>query len=136
MDTLHFGSDAVIWLGISILGYFLRDLIKTNREQHEENKKALKTQGDATTAALQQIADRIKSDDEILAVVNGKYVSRRETDLITKESDKTHDAILEKLETANEEIAILRNHWHEKVLESYNRAVELLTRISIRMERP
>jgi hypothetical protein len=125
MDTLHFGSDAIIWLGISILGYFLRDLIKSNKSQHE-----------STAKALQAISDRIKSDDEILAVVNGKYVSRRETDLITKESDKTHDAILEKLETANEEIAILRNHWHEKVLESYNRAVELLTRISIRMERP
>ncbi len=117
METLHFGSDAVLWLALLVIAYFLRDLIETNKKQHE-----------STNTALQVIASRIKSDEEILAVVNGKYISRNENALMIKEADGAHASIREKIQASESEIKTLREQWFGKIS-------ELLSKLSMQMER-
>jgi hypothetical protein len=88
-----------------------------NREQHRTN-----------TLSLEKIVASIKSDNEILAIVNGKYVSRRENDLLLKDSDRAHANLAEKLAVTDKEVATLREHWHGAI-------AALISKISTQMER-
>jgi len=104
MGELHLGIDSVLLFALGIIGYFLRWVHKKNEETHTENK-----------AALQAIEKRLLSDLEILGVVNGKYVSRKEQDLVLRESETQHRHLSEKIETLSKEAAGLRTLWDNSI---------------------
>lgn len=104
MESLHFGSDALLWLALGIIAYFLRELNVANKEKHDY---ALKE--------IELLKTQVLSNDEILGVVNGKYISRRENDLMLKESDQAHAQLAQRIVKAEEETQNLRKHWHDSV---------------------
>ena len=65
MDLSHIGADPLLLLLFSVCGYFIR-----NRFMNIDSQ-----------------ISKIKSDAEILEVVNSKYVSRREFELVTTQLD-------------------------------------------------
>lgn len=104
-SSIHFVSDFLLGLAVAIVGYFLRELNSANKEKHAF---ALKE--------IELLKAQLLSSDEILAVVNGKYVSRRENDLMLKESDLAHAQLTHRIDKAEEETDKLRKHWHDAVV--------------------
>lgn len=75
-EPLNIGTDAILFLLIGIIGYFLRDAHQT----------------------IKANSKKIKSDDELLQLINGKYLSRRELDLMLRERDEWRQGIVDQME--------------------------------------
>ena len=69
-ESVHVGSDALLWLALFVIAWFIR-----------QDRMAFQRRLEKLEAAL-------RSDGEIMALVNGKYLSRREYEIERKGSDE------------------------------------------------
>lgn len=103
MGELNWGADTVLGGLILIILWFLRRLLNTQ----EANNIRLNER-------LDEISTKIKSDDEILAIVNGKYVRKSEVEMYIKERDEWRGIIKDQINKIDQEILRLRDHNHNQ----------------------
>ena len=69
-ESVHVGSDALLWLALFVIAWFIR-----------QDRMAFQRR-------VEKLESALRSDGEIMALVNGKYLSRREYELERGETDK------------------------------------------------
>lgn len=95
MDQLHWGSDGVLVLLVSAITWFIRSKLK------------------GIDDSIKELTAKILSDNEILSIVNSKYQTRREVDLLIKERDEWRAALLQRMAATEAEVIRARDHIHQ-----------------------
>ena len=127
---MEFQKD-MIWFVISILGgaiatlgYLLRDLYQNNQQRHKDHDKKFEIVEGVIDRKCSEVEKMLFSEQEILSIVNGKYQTRREMDLVLSERSEYRQAnrerltnmeagINDRLNKLELEVIRLRDHFHQ-----------------------
>lgn len=125
--SLHSVLTYVMMGLVSLVIYFL----KSDRSEFK------KKQGELFTK-LAKLESSIRSDSDILNIVNGKYQSRREVDIMLTERDQWRKSLDSRIETIEGEINRLRDQNQEATahtIGTLNRTVDILRDVADRISR-
>lgn len=104
LTPLHLTSDTLLYLSLIGLLFFIRKMISSNSHKFSQAFEKIESLN-------KQITDLQKerwTDVMILAVVNGKYISRRESELMAAQGIERRALMIQRLDTSDDLIERLR----------------------------